>query len=184
MNKTSSHPRELYSERRIAIRYFEQKQPDNFDLFGAGWDHRTSFIKSRTNSKLQIYPSYRGTVLNKWDVLPNYRFSLCYENIHNEPGFITEKIFDCMRSNCVPIYWGAPNITDYVKKGSFIDRRDFKNNEELERYITEMSEQEYNDYQNAIKEYLNSDLFLKFLPQYYADIIIRTLKLKNISSII
>lgn len=177
MNKSSSHPRELYSERRIAIRYFEQNQPENFDLYGVGWDHPTIPMEKRTNSTFQIYPSYRGTVLNKWDVLPKYRFSLCYENIHDEPGWITEKIFDCLRARCVPKYWGAPNITDYMDKSTFIDRRDFKSNKELESYLIGIDEQKYNDFQDAINKYLASDRFAKFLPHNYADTIIEALKI-------
>ncbi len=37
-NKFSSHPSELYSERRKAIRWFEENHPEDFDLYGVGWD--------------------------------------------------------------------------------------------------------------------------------------------------
>ena len=164
MNKSSTHPRELYSKRLNSIRYFEQNQSENFDLYGVGWE-ATQF------------PSYRGTVLNKWDVLPKYRFSLCYENIYDEQGWITEKIFDCFRSNCVPIYWGAPNITDYVDQNTFIDRRNFRNDKELEDYIVNMTEQDYNQILEAIYNYLKSERFSKFLPTKFAETIINTLKL-------
>jgi hypothetical protein len=177
MNKSSSHPRELYSKRLNAIRHFEQNQPESFDLYGVGWNYPTYPIKKEANNTVQIYPSYRGTVLNKWDVLPKYKFSLCYENIHDEPGFITEKIFDCFRARCVPIYWGASNITEYVDKNAFIDRRDFNSNKELENHITGITEQKYNDIQDAIHNYLNSDRFAKFLPPNFAETIINTLKL-------
>jgi hypothetical protein len=123
------------------------------------------------------YPSYRGTVENKWEVFPKYRFSLCYENIRDEPGWITEKIFDSIRAGCVPIYWGAPNITDYVDREAFIDRRYFVDDAALADYLINMSEQEYNKYQEAINDYLNSERFARFLPPSYADTIISTLDL-------
>ncbi len=164
MNKSSTHPRELYSKRLNSIKYFEQNQPENFDLYGVGWE-------------TTHFPSYRGTVLNKWDVLPKYRFSLCYENIYDEPGWITEKIFDCFRSNCVPIYWGASNITDYIDKNAFIDRRNFRNDKELEDYIMNITEQDYNQFLKAIYNYLKSESFSKFLPINFAETIINTLKL-------
>ena len=177
MNKSSTHPRELYSERLNSIRYFEKHQPDNFDLYGVGWDNSTTSVNIKKNNRFEVFPSYRGTLLNKWDALPNYRFSLCYENILDETGFITEKIFDCFRSGCVPIYWGAPNVTDYVDKNTFIDRRDFKSNKELENYITKLTQNEYNKIQDAIKNYLISDRFLKFLPSNFANTIIKSLNL-------
>jgi hypothetical protein len=158
MNKRSSHPRELYSEREKAIRHFEKNQKGNFDFFGVGWD----------NNKDETFNCYKGSITNKWDVLPYYKFSLCYENLVDEPGFVTEKIFDCFRSGCVPIYWGAPNITDYVDKNTFIDRREFKDNAELEEYLTGMKETEYNVFIQAINNYLESSRFSIFLPEYFA----------------
>lgn len=177
MNKFSRHPRELYSARRASIRYFEQRQPENFDLYGVGWNQPINILEKVIPYLRQIYPSYRGTVRNKWDVLPRYRFSLCYENILGEPGWVTEKIFDCMRGRCVPIYWGASNITEYVDADAFIDRRQFDSDEELEEYLVDMTEKSYNRFQEAMQDYLNSKRFARFLPPEYADTIIKGLRL-------
>lgn len=176
-NKFSRHPRELYSARRVSIRHFERNHPDDFALYGLGWDWQASILEKILPITRQIYTSYRGIIKNKWDVLPRYRFSLCYENIHNEPGYLTEKIFDCMRAKCVPIYWGAPNITDYVDADAFIDRRQFRSDIELESYLLSMTEQEYERFQAAMQDYLQSERFAKFLPPAYADILIHTLNL-------
>jgi hypothetical protein len=177
MNKFSRHPRELYSARRTSIRYFERARPNSFDLFGVGWDRPRTLMERYAPWTWQAYPSYRGLVKNKWDVLPYYRFSLCYENIRDEPGWITEKIFDAMRSGCVPIYWGAPNITDYVDAEAFIDRRKFESDRELEAYLIGVSEKEYTRYQNAMQDYLGGERFAQFLPPAFADTIIRVLGL-------
>lgn len=176
-NKFSNHPQELYSARRRSIRYFQQKQPRNFDLYGVGWDQPTNILERIIPGLRQNYPSYRGKLQNKWNVLPNYRFSLCYENISSEPGYITEKIFDCMRSGCVPIYWGAPNIDEYVEPQTFIDRRKFKSDPELELYLLSITEKKYERFQEAIQDYLQSERFAKFLSPAYADTVINGLKL-------
>lgn len=177
MNKYSHHSRELYSARRDAIRYFERKYPDNFDLFGFMWDTSPTLLKQCLPWMHRSYPSYRGIVKNKWDVMPYYRFSICYENMRDEPGYVTEKIFDSMRCGCVPIYWGAPNIEDYVDADAFIDRRQFKTNEKLDGYLSNMTQHEYERFQDAIRSYLAGPRFAKFLPTAYADTIINTLKL-------
>lgn len=168
-NKFSSRSRELYSARRETIRYFERSQPDQFDLYGIGWDQ----LKKGQHS----YPSYRGQVKHKWDVYPFYRFGLCYENMCDEPGYITEKIFDCMRAGCVPIYRGASNITNYVDAEAFIDRRQFKSDAELESFLVSMTEGEYEKYRHAIRSYLTSDRFSAFLPPAFANTIIRVFRL-------
>lgn len=168
-NKFSSHPRELFTARRETIRYFEQHYPEQFDLYGIWWNQLA-------NDPV-FFPSYRGTVKHKWDVYPNYRFGLCYENIRGEPGYVSEKIFDCMRAGCVPIYWGAPNITDSVDAGAFIDRRKFKSNSELADFLLSMTEPEYAQYRQAIQAYLRSDQFAMFLPPAFADNMIQVLSL-------
>jgi hypothetical protein len=125
----------------------------------------------------QKYSSYRGPVKNKWDVLPYYRFSLCYENVCDEAGYVTEKIFDCLRSGCVPIYWGASNIQEYVPPEVFIDRRQFKTDLILDEYISGIAESDYAQYQEAISDYLTSRQFKQFLPPAFAKTMITTLKL-------
>jgi hypothetical protein len=146
-------------------------------LYGIGWNQPVGRLQKFLPFFTPRYSSYRGIIKNKWDVLPYYRFSICYENTKGDPGYITEKIFDSMRCGCVPIYWGASNITDYVYKEAFIDRRHFPSNQDVEDYITGISETEYNHFQKAIKEYLNSSSFAKFLPQAFADTIIKVLNL-------
>lgn len=48
-----------------------------------------------------------------------YKFIICFENSHTE-GYITEKIFNVFLSKSIPIYDGAPNITEYIVSGSYI----------------------------------------------------------------
>ncbi len=177
MNKYSRHPRELYSARRATIRHFEERRPNDFDLYGVGWERGAKLAGRLFGCKWQAYPSYRGIVRHKWEILPYYRFSVCYENIRDEPGYITEKLFDSMRAGCVPIYLGAPNIVDYVDADAFVDRRDFKSDAELEDYLLGMTEKEYASFQDAIQTYLLSDRFARFLPPAFADTIIRVLDL-------
>ncbi len=177
MNKHSTHSRSLYGERLKAIRYFQKHYPDDFDLYGYGWERPLRPGDRLFPSAWRSYPTYRGAVAHKWEVLPRYRFSISYENLKDEPGYVSERIFDSMRSGCVPIYWGAPNITDYVDQEAFIDRRRFANHDELARYLKDMPEAEYNRYQEAMKDYLASDRFARFLPPAFADTIIRALGL-------
>lgn len=155
---------ELYSERIKSIQFFEKNYPNDFDLYGVGW-------------KKEENPSYRGGIKHKSDVLPSYKFSLCYENLKNENGYITEKIFDCFMCGTVPIYWGANNIEKYVDKEAFIDKRLFKTDEEIANHIINMRENEYNNYIKAIDNYLNSEKFQLFLSTNFANTIINTLKL-------
>jgi len=165
-NKSSREPGELYSARRRTIRHFERARPHDFDLFGTDWDRGA-----------ETYPSYRGPVRHKWTVYPNYRFGLCYENAEGVPGLVSEKIFDCLRAGCVPVYWGAPNIAQYVDADAFIDRTSFASDAELEAALADMSEAEFLRNLAAGREYLRSDRFRAFLSPAFAESIIRGLRL-------
>jgi hypothetical protein len=85
-------------------------------------------------------------------------------------GYVTEKIFNAFTAGCVPIYWGADNITDYIPKNCFIDRRDFTSDEQLYQFLKNMTEGEYQVYINDIKCFLNSDLALVFSHEHFVDI--------------
>jgi GT2 family glycosyltransferase len=141
--KASQHPNELYSARVQTIRSMEAHAPDEFDLYGVGWDASS-------------FPSYRGPVQNKLATLAHYRFAICYENAQNYPGYITEKILDCLRAGVVPIYWGAPNIERWISTGCFIDRRKFANDQALLEHLQEMDQPIYNAYLDRIRDFLAS----------------------------
>jgi len=45
---------------------------------------------------------------DKFEYLKNYQFNLCPEN-SNYAGYCTEKVFEAIKSGCIPIYWGSDN---------------------------------------------------------------------------
>lgn len=176
-HKFKTHPLELYSERVKAIHWFEENHPEDFDLYGIGWDkyyfkgilsklNRFEFL---TKFFKPSYPSYRGFVESKREILKDFKFAICYENAGDISGYITEKMFDCFFAGCVPIYLGAPNVTDYIPSDTFIDRRSFKNYEELYSYLKNMSDREYMDYLDAIKNFIKSDKIYPFSVECFAD---------------
>ncbi len=184
-NKISYAPTELYSNRLEAIKWFEENRPEDFDLYGIAWNRL--YIKSRyklmriPNSFKSLdrilysrRPSFRGAVKTKKEILSQYRFSICYENCASL-GYISEKIFDCFFAGCVPIYLGAPNIASYIPHQAFIDRSNFKSNSDLYKYISEMSQIEYDMYQNAIIDFLKSQEAQQFNAKYNAEIFLRQL---------
>lgn len=177
-NKKVSHPLELYSKRAEAIRWFENNHSHQFDLYGQGWglyQFQIPFfgkflnrIKPLQKALAEYWPSYRGTIKNKLETLQQYKFSICYENAKDIRGYITEKIFDSMAAGCVPIYWGAPNISDYVPKECYIDRTQFKTYEELYAYLVQIESTQYQKYLESIQKYLQSDQHKFFEAGYNA----------------
>lgn len=162
-NGSSSHPNQLYGERRKVIAYFEAQNNDDFHFYGKSWPNN-------------VYRTYKGPVHKKVDVLKNYRFSFCYENIKGERGYVTEKIFDCFRAGTVPIYWGAPNVSDYIPKNCFIAREDFSSLDELYFYIKNMQKDEYDGYIQNIQTFLDSDEAKKFSIEHFIETMMDLIK--------
>lgn len=184
-NKNIKHPQEIYSERVKVIRWFEQHHLEEFDLYGFSWDKGTlkpipwflaPFRKEKLIKKLftdnSEYPSYKGTIDNKREVLEKYKFSVCYENVKDEPGYVTEKILDCLICGTVPVYWGASNIEEHIPVECFIDKRKFDTYEELYDYMKNMSDEEYLKYQHNIEEFLKSKNAVKYSNEYCVESLI------------
>lgn len=184
-NKLKAHPLELYSKRVDAIRWFENNHPEDFEFYGFGWEKFTTsnrylnFILSKFPAIQKYlansYKTYRGSVISKRQTLPKYKFAICYENARDIPGYITEKIIDCLMAGCIPIYWGANNITEYVPSQCFIDKRAFDTYEALYAYISTMNDEVYNRYLEHINIYLNSERSLIFSADYFVQTLLSEL---------
>lgn len=149
-NRYWGHPYQLSSERLHTIDFYEKHHPNEFDLFGINWPAHYKVYKGKMGDSTD-------STDHKINALMSYKFSFAYENIKEVPGYITEKIFNCFEAACVPIYWGASNVTKYIPKNCFIDRRDFASDEELYHFLKNMTKEEHEEYIHNTKEYLASE---------------------------
>lgn len=80
------------------------------DLYGYGWE--------KCNDKY-IRKCYNGVISSKKEILVNYKYCLSFENSSFD-NYFTEKIFDPISMGCIPLYWGAPNIGEYIDSNLII----------------------------------------------------------------
>lgn len=160
-NKASGHPFEAYSARRSVVDFFE-KLPTvgEFNLFGSGWSGK----------------NYRGTVESKWVTYSQHKFCFAYENMTHQRGYVTEKIFDAFVGGTVPVYLGATNITDYVPANCFIDRTQFKTENELYQFLKNMDQKTYDNYLHNIRTFLASPQAQKFSCESFASLILNAIQ--------
>ncbi len=183
---------ELYTERMRAIDFFGRT--GEFDLYGKGWNgpsfqmgigwvpgtvqriHRsllTQWQRFRPDPLLvSARRVYKGALWHKLETLSEYKFSLCFDNVILK-GWVTEKIFDCFVAGTVPVYWGAPDIENYVPKNCFIDMRDFANYDELLRFLKSLPESKVCEYRQNAKDYMKSPLFRRFTKKAFTEILAR-----------
>lgn len=156
--------RELYKERLDVVKYFSANS--GFDLYGIKWDK--PIAGAEEEMRPFVNQCYRGAVDDKLATLAGYKFTFALENTVC-PGYVTEKIFDAMFAGTVPVYLGAPDITDFVPKECFVDMRDFKNYGDLEKYLDGMAEEEYEKYIQGINDFINSDKYRIFSQEYFIE---------------
>jgi hypothetical protein len=109
--------------------------------------------------KKTCFSKLSGPDDNKMGPLSQSRFCICYENARDIPGYLTEKIFDCVFAGCIPVYWGEPNIQEWIPPECFVDFRAFGSYHDLYQYLTSMTEQEFIFMQKAGREFILSQDF-------------------------
>jgi hypothetical protein len=177
-------PSDLYLERIKTIRWYEKHAPDKFELYGMGWGKPTPAFDFWGKAKRSIpslraklfghkpFPSYQGEVRDKGEVLRRSKFSYCYENNLDLTNYITEKIFDSLIYGCVPVYWGADNVLDYIPADCFIDRRAFKDTAAVHEFLLSISPEDYAKYQSNISRFLGSDAAKMFSAERFVSIVV------------
>jgi len=166
---------DLYKERLDFIKWAIKEIPNSFNLYGIGWNKpypgiglkgkllrnlQSLFMKITGNKPFK--PVYKGEVANKSDIYRNHKFAICYENIGGLNNYITEKILDAMSYGCVPIYLGAPDISEFIPSNCYIDRRQFASNPELFSYLKDISQGEFSLYQKNIESFFMHKAKLNF----------------------
>lgn len=153
---------ENYSARIRAVGHFSEM---NFiDLYGRGWstlNKRQALNPTFRWHRRALIANYKGSIESKYECYSQYDYALCFEN-QNTKGYITEKIFDCLLSGCIPIYKGAPDITDFIPKTCFIDCNDFSSYQELYIFLSSMSQEDKEFYRREAEQYIHSESYLNF----------------------
>ena len=179
---------ELYTMRLKAVEYFYRF--GEIDLYGKSWDRAPMRVgkswipwtfrfwyDALWEAKQRRWPNpvyaavaaaSKGTVVSKAETLSRYKFAICFENMIL-PGWITEKIFDCFAAGCVPVYWGAPEITDVIPAECFIDMRQFEGFHDLRDFLHGMTPTQVTRHRDAARAFLESPAYDRFRPQGFLD---------------
>ena len=84
-------------------------------------------IKKYFGNTIDWYGNGINQLEAKWDGIAPYKYHIVLEN-QSRNNVITEKIYDAYLGDSFPIYWGAPNLSNYFSKNSYksIDIYDLK----------------------------------------------------------
>lgn len=163
-------PENGYGKRLDAIRNFGFN--GDLDLFGFGWgklQFRSPLSSILWLLRMRLANKSIQNPVRKYDVYQRYDFALCFENMAM-CGYITEKIFDALFAKSIPIYWGAPDISDYIPSDCFVALNDFEDMEACFDYCFNLTDREKAIYRASIERFLSSDKFARFSSGIHGDI--------------
>ena len=99
----------------------------SFKKNDVGHIYRIQFV--RENGSIDVYgvenyhnfTSWVGPVTNdnRGDVYSKYKYVLAVEN-NSELNYATEKIWEALICECLPFYWGCPNLENYIDATAFV----------------------------------------------------------------
>jgi hypothetical protein len=181
-------PRDQYQARVRILDWYERHAPADFHLFGRGWERPAALpgrwgrvrnqlrkILARFRPAKSPYASWRGPVDDKIELLTRARFCLAHENCRDLPGYVTEKLFDCFRAGCVPVYVGPREIADLVPPDCFVDGRACATPAELDARLRAIDDEAYRGYQERIRRFLQSAQARPFSQDHFVDVLVGTI---------
>jgi hypothetical protein len=128
-----NHPQGcLYKERCELISNLINKLPF-VDFYGWG--------QNETNLK--------GSIQQKKDGILDYKFSISVENT-NEKNYVSEKFYDCILTNTIPIYFGCKNIKEIYPEDGYILIENINNIGEITDLLTHIEKNADAIYQQKI----------------------------------
>jgi hypothetical protein len=144
---TGGHEGNIYRQ-RVELAETCLKNNLNVDIYGFLWEY----------SAYNSHPLVKGTCYTKFIALDDYKFSIGIEN-SEEQNYITEKLYDILFFNTVPVYFGAPNITDYPEiENACVILKDLNNVDECINIINNLSNELYYEKMKSISS-LKQTLF-------------------------
>jgi alpha(1,3/1,4) fucosyltransferase len=176
---------DLYHKRFEIINFAERKYLEHFRLYGMDWDlpfkksgiyGRLINYKDKLFKRKNFLKTYKGVIENKKDILTKTKFVFCVENL-NINGYISDPIFDAFNNGCIPIYLGAKNINSYIPNDTFINFNNFENIESIFEYIISLNDEEYNQMQINIKNFIESSKIDFFNEEGFASKILKHLNM-------
>ena len=166
-NRWHYMPQSTFGLRRKIYRFMQSHAPDEFDLYGLEWD-RPCCLREKLLGR-HYEKCWRGEIPGSWDEkvakIANYRFSLCFENSIGQPGYLSEKIFDCFCARTVPVYYGSLGNEVLLPDGGYVDYRNFKSFPQLLNFLRNMSAEEHERYVAAADAFLQSDKVNQFVTE-------------------
>jgi hypothetical protein len=107
--------------------------------------------------------------------LGQYRFDFAFENHSSDCGLISERIWDALWADTVPVYRGHTLIGRYVPKECYIDATEFESPKAMLDWLAECPRDVWARYRQAGRDFVTGPGVEPFLPEAFARDFLKTI---------
>lgn len=142
----------------------------NFIYSNAGPRVRRDFFFAlskykKVDSAGRLFNNIERPIENKLDFIADYKFTIAFEN-DSFPGYTTEKIFEPMLVNSIPIYYGNPKIAEDFNPKSFVNYHEYGSQKAVIERVVEIDSNK-NLYLDILAEpYFIGNKFNKYIDKH------------------
>lgn len=148
------------------------------EVYGRGWNDTSNMPPVQAAKIDSIHSSFLGACEDKHELLSQYKFTIAYENTAY-PGYVTEKVIDAIVSASIPVYLGAPDITEQLPAEAFIDARAFASPMAISAYMEQLPEADAVAMIAAGRKFLQSEQGERCTYEGFADWIVSLVSEKS-----
>jgi hypothetical protein len=152
-------PGELISFRSKVGKMCAAYESSTFDIFGEGWDLLPETRYACRGIPKESTLAYVG----------KYRYYFALENHTSSCGLISERIWDALWGDTVPVYLGHTGLGEFVPRECYVDARQFKDVKEMFDWLCRAPERTWANYRAAGRDFIRSEAVDKFLPDAFAE---------------
>ena len=152
-------PGQLISYRSRVGSACAQYEAGTFDIFGEGWE-----MLPETRHIFRGVPT-ESTL----DYIGHYRYYFAFENHASDCGLISERIWDALWGDSVPVYLGHSGLHRYVPRECFIDASQFETPKQMLDCLCRLPMDAWSKYREAGREFIRGKAIEPFLPEAFAE---------------
>lgn len=151
-------PGELISYRTKLGRECATYEPGIFDIYGEGWDTVPEVARVCRGIPAESTLTYIG----------RYRYYFALENHSDEDSLISERVWDALWGDAVPVYHGSRRLADFVPRECFVDASAFRHPRELLKWLCDAPEQVWQRHLDAGRAFVRGSGVEGYLPDRFA----------------
>jgi len=129
-----------------------------FDIFGEGWEMLPETLSVYGGIPTESTLRYVG----------KYRYYFAFENHTSRCGLISERVWDALWGDTVPVYLGHTALDQFIPRECYIDATQFEDPKEMLDSLCRAPKEMWLKYHEAGREFIYSEAVARFLPEAFA----------------